>query len=119
MTTGVRVPENAKLPEERQPKLQGKADRSPGLAGVFAGTQAQTSQLAEGLRVSGIACDSRKTAPGFAFFALHGAKEDGNQYVRDAVERTVDYATVNDRFFVNNVSLGVYAKIVQEESYRM
>jgi diacylglycerol kinase family enzyme len=35
------------------------------------------------------------------------------------VERTVDYATVNDRFFVNNVSLGVYAKIVQEESYRM
>ena len=37
---------------------------------------------------------------------------------RDAVEREVDYATVNDRFFVNNVSLGVYAKIVQEESYR-
>jgi diacylglycerol kinase family enzyme len=37
---------------------------------------------------------------------------------RDAVERTVDFATVNGRFFVNNVSLGVYAKIVQEESYR-
>jgi diacylglycerol kinase family enzyme len=37
---------------------------------------------------------------------------------RDACERTVDYATVNDRFFVNNVSLGVYAKVVQEESYR-
>ncbi len=37
---------------------------------------------------------------------------------RDAEERKVDYATVNDRFFVNNVSLGVYAKIVQEESYR-
>jgi len=37
---------------------------------------------------------------------------------RDAYERTVDYATVNDRFFVNNVSLGVYAKIVQEDSYR-
>jgi diacylglycerol kinase family enzyme len=37
---------------------------------------------------------------------------------RDAVTRTVDYATVNGRFFVNNVSLGVYAQIVQEESYR-
>ncbi len=37
---------------------------------------------------------------------------------RDAVERKVDYATVNGRFFVNNVSLGVYAKIVQEDSYR-
>ncbi|MFN8034723.1 MAG: diacylglycerol kinase family protein [Acidimicrobiia bacterium] len=37
---------------------------------------------------------------------------------RDAVERRVDYATVNGRFFVNNVSLGVYAQIVQEDSYR-
>jgi diacylglycerol kinase family enzyme len=37
---------------------------------------------------------------------------------RDAVERRVDYATVNDRFFVNNVSLGVYATIVQQEGYR-
>jgi diacylglycerol kinase family enzyme len=37
---------------------------------------------------------------------------------RDAVERRVDYATVNDRFFVNNVSLGVYATIVQQSEYR-
>jgi diacylglycerol kinase family enzyme len=36
----------------------------------------------------------------------------------DAVERRVDYATVGDRFFVNNVSLGVYATIVQEDEYR-
>jgi diacylglycerol kinase family enzyme len=36
----------------------------------------------------------------------------------DAIERRVDYATVNDRFFVNNVSLGVYATIVQSEEYR-
>src|SRR5262245_16971491 len=87
MTTGVREPESAKLPEERQPKLQWKADRSLGLERVFAGTQARVSQLAEGLQVSGIACDSRKVAPGFVFFALHGAKEDGNKYVRDAVQR--------------------------------
>ena len=37
---------------------------------------------------------------------------------RDAYERRVDYATVNGRLFVNNVSLGVYATVVQEESYR-
>jgi diacylglycerol kinase family enzyme len=37
---------------------------------------------------------------------------------RDAVERRVDFATVNGRFFVNNVSLGVYATIVQQEGYR-
>lgn len=33
-------------------------------------------------------------------------------------ERTVDLATVNGRVFVNNVSLGVYAKIVQSDEYR-
>jgi diacylglycerol kinase family enzyme len=36
----------------------------------------------------------------------------------DAIERRVDYATVNGRFFVNNVSLGVYATIVQQKGYR-
>jgi diacylglycerol kinase family enzyme len=36
----------------------------------------------------------------------------------EAVERRVDYATVNGRLFVNNVSLGVYATIVQQDSYR-
>ena len=37
---------------------------------------------------------------------------------RDAIERRIDFATVNDRLFVNNVSLGVYATIVQSEDYR-
>ncbi len=37
---------------------------------------------------------------------------------RDKVERRVDFATVNDRLFVNNVSLGIYATIVQSEDYR-
>jgi diacylglycerol kinase family enzyme len=37
---------------------------------------------------------------------------------RDGIERRVDYATVGDRLFVNNVSLGIYATIVQEEGYR-
>lgn len=36
----------------------------------------------------------------------------------DGVVVDVDYATVGDRLFVNNVSLGVYAAVVQEESYR-
>jgi diacylglycerol kinase family enzyme len=34
------------------------------------------------------------------------------------VERHVDLAEVNGRVFVNNVSLGVYAEIVQSEEYR-
>ncbi len=36
----------------------------------------------------------------------------------DAIERRIDYATVGDRLFVNNVSLGIYATIVQQEGYR-
>jgi diacylglycerol kinase family enzyme len=36
----------------------------------------------------------------------------------DGVERRVDLARVNDRIFVNNASLGVYAKVVQSDSYR-
>jgi len=33
-------------------------------------------------------------------------------------ERRIDYATVNGSMFLNNVSLGVYAAIVEQESYR-
>ena len=36
----------------------------------------------------------------------------------DAVERRVDLALVGDRVFVNNASLGVYATVVQSQSYR-
>ena len=36
----------------------------------------------------------------------------------DAVERRVDHATVNGRLFVNNVSLGIYATVVQRDEYR-
>jgi diacylglycerol kinase family enzyme len=36
----------------------------------------------------------------------------------DGFERTIDLASVNGNVFVNNVSLGVYARIVQSEEYR-
>jgi diacylglycerol kinase family enzyme len=36
----------------------------------------------------------------------------------DGVERRIDLAKVNDRVFVNNASLGVYAKVVQSSAYR-
>ena len=37
---------------------------------------------------------------------------------KDGFERTIDLATVNGNVFVNNVSLGVYAHIVQSDDYR-
>lgn len=37
---------------------------------------------------------------------------------KQGLERRIDYATVGERLFVNNVSMGVYATIVQQDSYR-
>ncbi|HEY7146607.1 MAG TPA: diacylglycerol kinase family protein [Streptosporangiaceae bacterium] len=37
---------------------------------------------------------------------------------RDGVERRIDLATVNGRIFVNNASLGLYARVVQAPEYR-
>ena len=36
----------------------------------------------------------------------------------EGVERRIDLARVNERVFVNNASLGVYAKVVQSDAYR-
>jgi diacylglycerol kinase family enzyme len=36
----------------------------------------------------------------------------------DAVERRIDLALVGDRVFVNNASIGLYAKVVQSPAYR-
>ena len=36
----------------------------------------------------------------------------------DGVERRIDLASVNERIFVNNASLGVYAQVVQSDAYR-
>src|SRR5262249_23660529 len=36
----------------------------------------------------------------------------------DGVERRIDVASVNDRVFVNNASLGLYAQVVQSSDYR-
>jgi diacylglycerol kinase family enzyme len=36
----------------------------------------------------------------------------------DGVERTIDLGRVNGRVFVNNASLGVYARVVQSDEYR-
>ncbi len=36
----------------------------------------------------------------------------------EALERRIDLATVNGRVFVNNASMGIYAKIVQSPEYR-
>jgi diacylglycerol kinase family enzyme len=36
----------------------------------------------------------------------------------DGVERRIDLARLNERIFVNNASLGIYARVVQSDAYR-
>lgn len=53
------------------------------LAGVEADVPAESGEL----EIRQVACDSRKVQARALFFALHGAKTDGNAFVRDAVAR--------------------------------
>jgi UDP-N-acetylmuramoyl-L-alanyl-D-glutamate--2,6-diaminopimelate ligase len=91
MTTGLREPKNAsesdKAVEERKLTAQALKNRSLTLEETFLETGAGVPSGAKSLKIEGIACDSRKVAPGYLFFALHGAKEDGNQYIQDAIKR--------------------------------
>jgi UDP-N-acetylmuramoyl-L-alanyl-D-glutamate--2,6-diaminopimelate ligase len=74
---------------------EGRQDASPTrvslrrlkLRELFEGAEASIPSAAENLEIRQIACDSRKVKPCALFFALHGAKEDGNAFVRDAVSR--------------------------------
>lgn len=57
------------------------------LGDLLRGTEASVSAAAEKLEIRQVACDSRKVQPRSLFFALHGAKADGNTFIRDAVGR--------------------------------
>ena len=46
-----------------------------------------TAPSQDGVEIHQVACDSRKVQPGALFFALHGAKADGNKFIADAVKR--------------------------------
>jgi len=55
------------------------------LKDLLQGVEAQLAASAEDLDIRQVACDSRKVKPRALFFALHGAKADGNTFIRDAV----------------------------------
>jgi len=91
MTTGLREPKNAvesgKVTEGRDADTRQSKNRSLRLAEVFSETGATVPAAAYALEIQSIVFDSRKAATGSLFFALQGAKEDGNQYIRAAIER--------------------------------
>jgi UDP-N-acetylmuramoyl-L-alanyl-D-glutamate--2,6-diaminopimelate ligase len=63
------------------------ANRIMKLRDLLQGTEASVPPLAGELEIRQVTCDSRKVQPRAVFFALHGAKADGNAFIRDAVGR--------------------------------
>jgi UDP-N-acetylmuramoyl-L-alanyl-D-glutamate--2,6-diaminopimelate ligase len=61
--------------------------RSLKLRDLFLGTEANIPPSALEMEIRQVSCDSRKVQPRALFFALHGAKADGNAFIRDAVSR--------------------------------
>jgi UDP-N-acetylmuramoyl-L-alanyl-D-glutamate--2,6-diaminopimelate ligase len=53
---------------------------------VFRGTEANLPSVAERIEIGEVTCDSRKVRRGALFFALHGAKADGNTFIQDALQ---------------------------------
>lgn len=54
---------------------------------IIKGTEAEARGSVADLEIRQVACDSRKVQPQALFFALHGAKADGNAFLREAVSR--------------------------------
>jgi UDP-N-acetylmuramoyl-L-alanyl-D-glutamate--2,6-diaminopimelate ligase len=74
--------------DRRENALKTQASsRSMKLGTLFEGADASISAPLGDLEIRQVACDSRKVRPRALFFALHGAKADGNAFVRDAVAR--------------------------------
>jgi UDP-N-acetylmuramoyl-L-alanyl-D-glutamate--2,6-diaminopimelate ligase len=57
------------------------------LSEVFEGVETSLPAGASSAEIRQVVSDSRKVRPGALFFALHGAKADGNTFIQDALKR--------------------------------
>ena len=57
------------------------------LSELLSGAEATLPSSADRIEIKQVTCDSRKVEKGALFFALHGAKADGNAFIEDAVKR--------------------------------
>ena len=65
------------------------------LTDILCNFQTKDQSFLEDLKISGLACDSRKVLPGNAFFAVKGEKFDGNDFCRQA-EKNGAKAIISD-----------------------
>lgn len=86
--------EERKLEQPQEPAKQAErvlmsntATRSVKLGAVLEGIEIGGPGVNAEVEIGQVACDSRKVQPRALFFALHGAKADGNEFTRDAVAR--------------------------------
>jgi len=54
---------------------------------LLVGAEATLPGSADRVEIHQVTCDSRKVQKGTLFFALHGAKADGNAFIEDAIKR--------------------------------
>src|SRR5713226_3590744 len=77
-------------PIDTQRKYSARAssmDSGRKLNEVFKGVETSLPTGASSTEICQVACDSRKVRPGALFFAIHGAKADGNTFIQDAIKR--------------------------------
>src|ERR1700686_954272 len=73
--------------QRKRSARESSADSGRKLIEVLQGVETAPPAGASSLEIHQVACDSRKVRPGALFFALHGAKADGNKFIQDALKR--------------------------------
>ena len=75
---------------QRNPLVASSArNRKMKLRALLHDVEADLPPSADDIEIRQVVCDSRKVQAGTLFFALHGAKVDGNAFVRDAIAKGV------------------------------
>jgi UDP-N-acetylmuramoyl-L-alanyl-D-glutamate--2,6-diaminopimelate ligase len=94
MRIGLSEEEQVQDASRKQNHGQGVQSARAGAAGdrralgeILQGVETSRDLKASSTEIRQVACDSRKVQPGALFFALHGAKADGNTYIQDALKR--------------------------------
>src|ERR1700730_6545883 len=73
--------------QRKRSARENPADSGRKLSEVLQGVETALPADASSLEIHQVACDSRKVRPGALFFALHGAKADGNKFIQAALKR--------------------------------
>src|SRR3984893_15065584 len=73
--------------QRKRSARESSADSGRNLSEVLQGMDTAPPAGASSLEIHQVAVDSRKVRPGALFFALHGAKADGNKFIQDALKR--------------------------------